>query len=369
MTFIKYCYLLIITLCITLVITSCISTTDTGPAGGMNIVDARILSMLKDHGYNAPTYTYVGTNDTIREKCYVFSDTDWVLAGSDTNFTDGVLGIALSTNSSLGMLLLGHYVTTNYIEGSNLYLDPLDHGSLTATPNSSNVNVRYLGTMMDSNTVFFNPSVITPSGNNDEIDKLWAELLYVEPSVSFSSPNRTLEIGSSYSGGNLSFTVNKTMVERSITGSHNNDYGSGGAINDIPIGSITEDYNATITVTDSRTNTANDNISFVFRNRTYYGTSSKELHEITNGDILDLIGIKFATRGNSGNANPTGLEYVYVAYPAVLGSCSSFTMNGLGSSAWPKLTRSVTNSSGYVETYRIYRSEQKQASGLSYDIH
>ncbi len=286
-----------------------------------------------------------------------------IVSGIGTSISDNTaaiagIGTSISDNTT-AIFNVGVVAANNSTSISGIITDV----------NNIATNTSYLEPLVLSNTVAVAGNSTQIVYNTTNINDIWAEIRYVNPSVSFTNPNRTLELGSSYSGGNISFTCNKTMVERNFTGSYVHSYGAGGSLSGLSLSTMTSDFITTITVTDSRTNSSSDTIYYSFRNRTYAGMSADEFHEISNADILTLGETKFQTRGDSGSVTPSGAEYVYVAYPADLGTCTSFTMNGLGSSAWPKMTRNVTNSSGHVELFRIYRSAQKQESGLSYDIH
>ncbi len=206
------------------------------------------------------------------------------------------------------------------------------------------------------------------TSNDTDITAIWVELNYVSPTVAWDSSDAgSYETGSTQTTVNLSFDVNKTMAGRIYTNGYAEDLGAGGDYTFVRTNDITATATFTVQVTDERTNTASVSQTLTFQNRIYYGTSADETNVISNAEIIALSKT-WEAQGRSGTAAPSD-EYIYVIYPSRLGACTSFELGGFPTDPWPTATRSVTNASGYAETFRLYRSANKLTSGsISYDI-
>jgi hypothetical protein len=208
------------------------------------------------------------------------------------------------------------------------------------------------------------------STNNlqSQIGILMDEVYYVLPSVSWTASSSGIyEIGSTKANIDLGFTVNKEMVTRTYSGGYSESLGPGSGNVFTLISDITGYSVFTVTVTDVRAASANSSQILYFRNRKYYGASGT--YPLSNPEILALT-TGWETKGNSSAGMALSDQYIYVAYPARLGLCTSFSLGGFATSPWPYETVSVMNASGYPESFYIYRSANKLTSGsMSYDIH
>jgi hypothetical protein len=206
--------------------------------------------------------------------------------------------------------------------------------------------------------------------NTDVFEKLYSDFYYVLPTVSFvSSSSGTYEKGATVSSINLGFTVNKSMTTRTYSNAYVENLGTGSNNSLVLTTNITSTKTFTVNVTDARTNSTSASQTLTFKNRKYYGVSGLDTNTLSNANILALT-TAWESKGASGTVTPTD-QYIYVIYPVSFGTCTSFTLGGFGTSAWPLSTRNVTNSSGYVESFYVYKSEYKltTALGISYDIH
>jgi hypothetical protein len=103
-----------------------------------------------------------GSGTTVAYSCYYFSSTSaWVLTDADAaGSAIGLIGIALSTAPSSGILLRG-YVRNNswsWATASSLYLNTTTSGGLTTTaPTAANDIIRIVGYAISSNTIYFCP--------------------------------------------------------------------------------------------------------------------------------------------------------------------------------------------------------------------
>jgi len=131
--------------------------------------------------------------------------------------------------------------------------------------------------------------------------------------------------------------------------------------------SITSNFTWTLYVTKGSVNPSKQT-SITFLNRGYWGTSATDdLHSdpttITHAELIgsphifstELMSSRVQTR----SLNAGGGKYLYFAYPASFGT-ASFRVNGFPVTAWLTGTRAVTNSQGYTDTFRFYRSEYLQ---------
>ena len=113
--------------------------------------------------------------------------------------------------------------------------------------------------------------------------------------------------------------------------------------------------------------TANDgatqdttSLTFYFKNRVFYGGSSNS--SLTSSQIIALDNSPFTgsdfTLGST-SVSTTGTQYVYYCYPSRLSGTPSFVVNGFNTPFTQLTDVSVTNSSGYAESYEVYQSPQQ----------
>jgi len=104
-----------------------------------------------------------GNDTTVRGKMYCYKNGTWTISNADTKLdANGMLGMAIGTNSTThGMLLKGTY-TLDYDPGSNgnpLYVSLTDGLVATAVPGNSGDIVRLVGYLLGGThgNIFFNP--------------------------------------------------------------------------------------------------------------------------------------------------------------------------------------------------------------------
>lgn len=124
---------------------------------------------------------------------------------------------------------------------------------------------------------------------------------------------------------------------------------------------ITTSYNNVVTTTDGKTATSTANITWL--GKRYYGfTQVATPNQPNDAELLGSTPISyFITSNNTVNYNvqPTAGRYMVIATPASFGNLSSLTINGFPSlNAFTKVTRNVTNASGFTQSYNIYTSNQ-----------
>lgn len=111
---------------------------------------------------------------------------------------------------------------------------------------------------------------------------------------------------------------------------------------------VSNDQTYTLEVSDGTT-TDSKSVSISFVNRIYYGAAA-DLSDITALDnvLSDDIARRFTATAGSG-------QYLIYAFPARLGSAQFYVDSFEGGFDSP-VEQTVTNSQGYSETYKIYKS-------------
>tara|TARA_R110001599_G_scaffold163837_1_gene353208 strand:+ start:74 stop:514 length:441 start_codon:yes stop_codon:yes gene_type:complete len=112
--------------------------------------------------------TFIGSGvSTVAGRVYVLQDDGeggqtWYAAdNNDDSRYEGLLAVALTTNSSGGMLLRGAVTMTDTISqiGNPVYLSPTPGRVVSAKPTATGQVIRVLGYGLNvgSNTMYFNP--------------------------------------------------------------------------------------------------------------------------------------------------------------------------------------------------------------------
>ncbi len=120
-----------------------------------------------DNDYQGEVVYFGSATSLAQGKLYIYTATDgvWAAAKADAVGTSaGLLAIALGTTVSAGLLTRGmytnSYTTTGSSNGSILYIDSVNAGSMTHEPPSGTGKfVRIIGTQLDSTNgqIFFHP--------------------------------------------------------------------------------------------------------------------------------------------------------------------------------------------------------------------
>lgn len=176
-------------------------------------------------------------------------------------------------------------------------------------------------------------------------------LLYVSPTVSLTGGS-TNQKGSTVANVNLSWNINKTITSQSISG------GIGSLTSSIRTHTLTgvnltTDTSYTITVGDGVKNVSSTT-SVVFRNTRNWGVSSSTTYN--SALILGLSSELVESKAKSFTVTADTDQYIYYAYPSRLGA-ATFLVGGFEGGFSLAGTISHTNSSGYVENYYLYRSD------------
>lgn len=112
------------------------------------------------------------------------------------------------------------------------------------------------------------------------------------------------------------------------------------------------------TITAKKSATATNTITHTFNNDRYWGINTISSGTYSSADIRNLSGGSSDLTNSvetSFTVSPGGGQYMVYAYPSRLGT-ANFTCGGFLGGFNPAVTSSVTNSSGYTETYAVYSS-------------
>ncbi len=116
----------------------------------------------------------------------------------------------------------------------------------------------------------------------------------------------------------------------------------------------------TLAVSDGKTS-ATKNITVVAANQIYYGASANF------DNVTSLAKVLSDDKKRTINVNAGQGEYIIYAYPSRLGNCS-FWVEQFEGGFEPAIERELTNSSGYSEMYKLYRSTNPNLGATTVEI-
>ncbi len=179
--------------------------------------------------------------------------------------------------------------------------------------------------------------------------------------ISFTNNVNNVEKGNTITTITFNYTFNKAPLTSVI----NNGIGSVTGNSQTANVNLTTDTTFTLTATDNRIS-VNKTSSVSFINKLYFGTSPNT--SLDNSQVLGLQNNLLDTNKNRTiTVNGEG-QYIYYIYPASLGD-STFTINGLVSSAWTKTVVNVTNAFGNITSYNMYKTNTVQnGTGINITI-
>lgn len=166
-------------------------------------------------------------------------------------------------------------------------------------------------------------------------------LEYVDIKINSLNVNPSMcEIGSS-NDINVSWSLNKSATSMNING--------------VPVtgtsktfASVSSNTTYMLNVTDGQTS-ASKSASVTFANQIYYGAAS----DLT--DVTSLTKVLSNNKTRTITVNAGAGKYIVYAIPARLGDVVFF-VSGFEGGFEPPVEQTLTNESGYQETYKIYRS-------------
>lgn len=169
---------------------------------------------------------------------------------------------------------------------------------------------------------------------------------------SFTISPSTCEMGSSQTI-NLAWTLNKTATNQTINGTAVTG-------NSKQYTGVTGNTTYTLIVTDGKTS-ANKAASVSFANQIYYGVASN-LDNVTS-----LTKVLSNTKGRTITVNAGTGQYIIYAIPARLGNVT-FYVGGFEGGFESPIEQTLTNASGYSETYKVYRSTNASLGSTTVEI-
>ena len=169
---------------------------------------------------------------------------------------------------------------------------------------------------------------------------------------SFSAAPPVSEIGSSQII-TLAWSLNKTATSQNINGA--------------PVTGNTKQYTGvttgttyTLNVSDGQTS-ASRSVSVSFANRVYYGAAADL------SDVTALTGILSNDPERTITVDAGAGEYIIYAIPARLGDVTFFVSGFEGGFEEP-VEQTLTNASGYQESYKVYRSTRVSLGETTIEI-
>lgn len=169
---------------------------------------------------------------------------------------------------------------------------------------------------------------------------------------SFSAAPPVSEIGSSQTI-TLGWSLNKAATSQNINGSPVTG-------NSKQYTGVTTGTSYTLNVSDGQTS-ASRSVSVSFANRIYYGAAA----DLTS--VTDLTGILSNDPERTITVNAGTGEYIIYAIPARLGDVE-FYVGGFEGGFEPAEVQTLTNSSGYQESYKVYRSTRASLGETTVEI-
>lgn len=169
---------------------------------------------------------------------------------------------------------------------------------------------------------------------------------------SFSAAPPVSEMGSSQTI-TLAWSLNKTATSQNINGApvtgNSNQYTG-----------VSSSQTYTLNVSDGQTS-ASKSVSVSFANRIYYGAAA-DLATVTS-----LSSVLSNDPERTITVNAGAGEYIIYAIPARLGDVTFFVSGFEGGFEDPE-EQTLTNGSGYQETYKVYRSTNANLGSTTVEI-
>jgi hypothetical protein len=169
---------------------------------------------------------------------------------------------------------------------------------------------------------------------------------------SFTASSTSYEKGASATVS-LAWSLNKTATSETINGAAvtgtSKEYSN-----------VTDSTTYTLNVSDGETNDSRT-LSVNFANRIYYGVAA-DLSSVNTLDsvLSDDIERRITVTAGSG-------QYIVYAFPARLGSAVFYVDSFEGGFDAP-VEQTITNSNGYSETYKVYKSTNANLGTTTVDI-
>ena len=186
-----------------------------------------------------------------------------------------------------------------------------------------------------------NAEVVNARGGFESLSARLAALEYEDITIaSFTASPSVCELGSSNTI-NLAWSLNKAATQQTINGMSVTG-------NSKAFTSVTTNMTYQLSVADGQTS-AIKSVSVNFANQIYFGAAS----DLTAVTQLDKVLSNAKTRTITVDAGTA--EYIVYTIPSRLGNVT-FYVSGFEGGFESPVEQILTNTSGYQETYKIYRS-------------
>lgn len=190
---------------------------------------------------------------------------------------------------------------------------------------------------------------------------------YVPISIdSFTSSLTIAELGSTITSPiTLTYKCNKKPKSLKLDGNTVEVQGENGSIL-LQGHSISSNKTWNLVATDDKEKTSSKSVSLSFVNRVYYGAST--LPSSVNDTFLrGLSNVLSNSRSRKITVNSTASTYIWYCYPARYGN-ATFKVGGFDGGFELYNTINHTNSSGYSESYYVYKSDNSSLGNTVVEI-
>lgn len=186
----------------------------------------------------------------------------------------------------------------------------------------------------------------------DELKTEISDLKYnlIEITV-FSNNIGTAEMGSTVNNVTLSWKTNKTPAALALDGTSVDVSATSKALAGL---GLTTNKTWTLVATDERDATSQKTTALNFYNGIYYGVALEASYD--SAFILVLTKVLSGTKARTFAVNAGENQYIYYCLPSRLGT-PSFNVGGFDGGFTKVTTINFTNSSGYTESYDIWKSD------------
>lgn len=179
--------------------------------------------------------------------------------------------------------------------------------------------------------------------------------------INLSSDTTVVEKGSIVNSINFNWTLSDTPLSQSFEG-----VALGAAVRSYTYTNVVSDNKTfTLSVVDPNGNTKIANSQIKFLNGIYYGVSSSVNYD--SDLVKSLTKVLSDTKGRTVTVDAGPGQYIYYCIPDRLGSVTFF-VGGFEGGIENVATINFTNSKGYTEKYKIYRSDNLSLGNTTINI-
>lgn len=192
------------------------------------------------------------------------------------------------------------------------------------------------------------------------------DLKYVAITIdSFTNTVGNVENGIVITDVTLNWDLNKIPTTLSLNGETLDKKSTSKTFTDLNLSSGTTTW--TLKATDSKGTIASKSTSISFMNRIYYGVS-KEPTEYDDGFIINLSNNPLSnSKSRTITVTASDEQYIYYCVPSRLGNCN-FNFNGFDGGFQKVTTFNFTNIYGYIESYDVWKSDNKNLGTITIKV-